>query len=187
MDIDQEPNSDAEEADASDEWTDSGEEDSESETGECRESGSQSSAGLNTPPYVFGLVYELTPEDEAHLDVDEGIPWAYQKKLVDIEMWPLDTLTSWRSLGCEPRDTTAKVFLEGGKDSELPLAEEMKVLAYVDRVRTWVGVPKAEYVDRIVIAVKEAEACGVPRDWLTTVVLKGIHVYKLQEWAEETP
>jgi gamma-glutamylcyclotransferase len=38
--------------------------------------------------FTDGLVYRLTRNDEASLDRSEGVPTAYQKKLLSVEFWP---------------------------------------------------------------------------------------------------
>ena len=144
---------------------------------------SDCSADFESPICVFGLIYKLTPDDEEVLDGYEGVPWAYGKEMHSVDMCSFDILTAWRDAGPEPRSTTAEAFLATGSHSESPPLESIEALMYVDRARTWPAVPKVEYVDRMVVAVKEAEEWGVPRDWLTDVVLKGIHVYTVQRWS----
>ena len=39
-------------------------------------------------PGVWGLVYELAPQDEAQLDANEGVPVAYEKRLLEVDFWP---------------------------------------------------------------------------------------------------
>jgi hypothetical protein len=36
---------------------------------------------------VYGLVYELSGEDEEMLDVNEGVPYAYVKRSMNVEFW----------------------------------------------------------------------------------------------------
>jgi len=36
---------------------------------------------------AYGLVYEISPSDEASLDQSEGVPRAYTKELMGIELW----------------------------------------------------------------------------------------------------
>ena len=35
---------------------------------------------------VWGMVYTLTSTDEASLDINEGVPWAYQKVYLELEV-----------------------------------------------------------------------------------------------------
>ncbi|KAL9093187.1 MAG: hypothetical protein Q9159_000364 [Coniocarpon cinnabarinum] len=36
---------------------------------------------------VYALVYSLSRDDERRLDRNEGVPWAYQKNLIEVEFW----------------------------------------------------------------------------------------------------
>lgn len=77
---------------------------------------------------VWGMVYALTPRDEARLDVNEGVPVAYTKEMMQVEFWPVK--------GRE--DGGGKLDVSG----EPP--EQTEMLVYVDRVRVEPDVPKKE-------------------------------------------
>lgn len=40
---------------------------------------------------VYGLLYDLDPHDEAKLDIAEGVPWAYEKSVVNVHLVPPST------------------------------------------------------------------------------------------------
>ncbi|KAH9906365.1 Butirosin biosynthesis, BtrG-like protein [Xylariomycetidae sp. FL2044] len=78
-------------------------------------------------PGVYGVLYRLAPEDERTLDLCEGVPWAYERYMVQAEL------------------------LENGKPKE-----KVQVLAYVDFKRTNPATPKQEYVYRMNRGIEEA-------------------------------
>lgn len=80
---------------------------------------------------VYGLVYALTPSDEARLDVNEGVPWVYQKEMLDVEFWPAEG-NKWVSV------------------SDRHHTQIRRMLVYVDRNGTTEGRPKPEYIYRMV-------------------------------------
>ena len=102
---------------------------------------------------VWGLVYSLEAEDEERLDVNEGVPYAYTKELLKVDYWPA-------SNSSKP-NTTA------------PAAEET-MLVYIDRKRTKPDTPKKEYIYRMNMGIKDAEAEGMPREYVEKVVRKFI-------------
>lgn len=91
---------------------------------------------------VYGLTYALTAEDEARLDVDEGVPWAYEKRMMDLEVWAA---------------AEGRAVVEGER------GEVRRGLVYVDERRVVEGTPRREYVGRMNRGVEEAVGRGVPR------------------------
>lgn len=92
---------------------------------------------------VYGLLYRLPPEDEATLDLCEGVPWAYQKVMLNVTA--LD-----------------------GRGNEV---EEVETLVYVDSHNVKPDAPKPEYVGRMSRGVKEAhEKWGFPVDFAEKVM-----------------
>lgn len=98
---------------------------------------------------VWGAVYGLGEGDEASLDGYEGVPWAYTKERVEVEVW-------WGG--------------EGGRVDVGAEPERRECLVYVDRKRVGEGVPKEEYVGRMNAAVKDALMLGVPREYVDEVI-----------------
>lgn len=80
---------------------------------------------------VYGLVYSLAPSDEARLDINESVPWAYEKAILRLEYWPAEG-DKWVDVG----------------DREKLQGEDM--LVYVDRKRVRESEPKEEYIYRMV-------------------------------------
>ena len=96
-------------------------------------------------PAVYGLVYALTPADEARLDINEGVPTAYTKAYLACAFWP--------------GDADSHVDVEHGG---APPPETRDMLVYIDRQRTTAGAPRDEYVYRMNRGIEDAVARGVP-------------------------
>ncbi|KAJ7172230.1 Butirosin biosynthesis, BtrG-like protein [Mycena filopes] len=88
---------------------------------------------------VWALVYELSPTDEAKLDVFEGVPDAYMKQTMAVEWFGLKRGDSRRVLDA---------------------------LVYVDVERVTEGPPKTEYIRRMNLAIADALAEGVSRAYI---------------------
>ncbi|PSK38156.1 hypothetical protein B9Z65_1347 [Elsinoe australis] len=103
--------------------------------------------------YSYGLVYCLSKSDEDKLDLNEGVPIAYQKEHLQVDFWES----------------------KGGKAvhiSEEP--EKVKMLVYIDRNRTAPDDPKHEYIYRMNQGIKDAVAAGVPQRYIDKVLRKFI-------------
>lgn len=98
---------------------------------------------------VYGLVYRLTSGDEAGLDKNEGVPWAYTKEIVEVEVWDKG--------GCE-----------SGK------GKKEEVLLYIDRKRMVEDQPREEYVGRMNMGIRDAVERGVPRGYVEGVLRRFI-------------
>jgi gamma-glutamylcyclotransferase len=84
---------------------------------------------------VYGLVYKISPSDEATLDEIEGVPFPYTKLTLEIE-------------------------LQSADDEENSIVQ---CLLYVDEKRLVEGKPWEEYVHRINMGINDAVARGLPR------------------------
>ncbi|KAF9007720.1 hypothetical protein BDZ89DRAFT_1231317, partial [Hymenopellis radicata] len=82
---------------------------------------------------VFGMLYTLSPSDEASLDRYEGVPESYtnSKEYLTVDFWP-------SSQSIQPVDIMA-----------FNTPEKKEVLVYVDKLRVTEGLPRAEYVRRM--------------------------------------
>ena len=89
---------------------------------------------------VFGLVYSLQPKDEAHLDINEGVPVAYTKEYLTVDFW-------------HSKDGK-KVNV--GKDRSV----EAKMLVYINRERVKESKPKKEYIVRMASLPNAKWICG---------------------------
>ena len=93
---------------------------------------------------VYGLVYEISPSDEASLDRSEGVPRAYTKE----------------SMGIELR------LAENGKEVVA------QCLVYIDERRVEQGEPWEEYVHRMNMGINDAAAKGLP-EWYIEKYMRG--------------
>ena len=93
---------------------------------------------------VYGLVFEISPSDEASLDRSEGVPWAYTKESMGIELQSAD---------------------DGGKFVA-------QCLVYVDKRRVEQGEPWEEYTHRMNMGIKDAIAKGLP-EWYIEKYMRG--------------
>ena len=102
--------------------------------------------------YIYGLVYALSPADEDSLDMYEGVPEAYTKDEVPIQLW-----------------------LEG---EQVPAGVKrgLRALVYIDRKRMKDGIPRLEYIQRMRRGMLEAEEKGLPRSWMRRTFQKWFDV-----------
>ncbi|KAK1758553.1 gamma-glutamylcyclotransferase [Echria macrotheca] len=110
---------------------------------------------------VWGLIYELPPADEARLDINEGVPYAYEKRMIEVEFWDKGTL---------PVDNTTM--------PPPPPKRVVEMLVYIDFVRRDGdgNKPQPEYVHRMNEGIRDALREGVPRDYIDSVLRKYIPV-----------
>jgi hypothetical protein len=104
---------------------------------------------------VYGLVYELSPSDEASLDRSEGAPVIYAKQNHPIAFTPLAIHTHHNH-----PDAQAPEASSPGSESNSTTAKEM--LVYVDVKRTKPGPPKEEYIYRINKGIVDGVKSGIP-------------------------
>lgn len=116
---------------------------------------------------VWGLIYELPPVDEARLDINEGVPDAYEKRMLDVEFWSKGTLPP------------------GGDGMEPPPERIVQMLVYIDfqRDQGEGNRPRGEYVHRMNMGVRDALREGVPEGYVEAVIRAYIPV---EEEADET-
>ncbi len=100
---------------------------------------------------VYGLVYELSPADEAALDENEGVPYAYTKEVMDVEFWKSSNKAS--------SDRWEKV------DVTTP-GQQRNTLVYIDRQRKVESKPKDEYVHRMNMGITDALSLGIPAGYV---------------------
>ena len=100
--------------------------------------------------HVYGLVFELTPEDEAELDVYEGVPTAYVKRYMEVEMV--------QKVGKpEPQNT-----------------EMVEALIYIDFERTGESWPYPEYIGRMNKGIDDSMKLGLPASYVEKYIRKFI-------------
>ncbi len=99
---------------------------------------------------VYGLIYKLTPADEAALDKNEGVPHVYTKENMTVGYWE-------SSQYAEGRWKKVDVTTNGQAKS---------VLVYIDRLRVEDGKPKEEYVHRMNMGIADAISMGIPVNYI---------------------
>ncbi|KAL2143102.1 hypothetical protein VTI28DRAFT_316 [Corynascus sepedonium] len=133
-------------------------------------------------PEVWGLVYALSPADEAQLDVNEGVPYAYEKRMLPVEFWPAPTPSTSPSSPSPEAETEPQAAGIGGRGR----GEETPMLVYIDFRRSAGGhPPRAEYVHRMNMGIRDALAEGVPASYVRRVLREYIPSDEDEEEEEE--
>lgn len=98
---------------------------------------------------VYGVLYRLaSPAEKERLDGYEGVPWAYEDLVLDVEQLP------------------------GSDSSSGTSVTVVRALVYVDRARVKPSAPGAEYVVRMNAGIREAGAeWGLP-GWYVRDVMR---------------
>ncbi|KAI1486705.1 hypothetical protein F5X96DRAFT_217738 [Biscogniauxia mediterranea] len=124
--------------------------------------GATSGAGEKEEEGVYGLLYRLDPSDELALDACEGVPWAYERRLVDVVVVGAPVAASENNKGRDDDNLRAGSVLRG-------------VLAYVDGRRVGPSRPRTEYVGRMNCGIEEAVSVwGLPREYVDGVMRRFI-------------
>ncbi len=95
---------------------------------------------------MYGFIYEINSEEEESLDKYEGVPDAYEKRTI-----PLELITP-------------------SSDGEMENKKTIDALVYIDFPRTSRDLPKMEYIHRINMAIKDALQKGVPQSFVDKYV-----------------
>lgn len=136
---------------------------------------------------VWGLLYNISAEDEARLDLYEGHDqwrnpepeinpdpqqqierpylqgnWDYNKHYLPV------TVTKWLQ---DPRGYGIDV---PGWRPETQQPTTVRVLVYVDELRTQPGAINQEYIGRMNRGIRESVALGLPQRWVNAVLRKDI-------------
>ena len=98
---------------------------------------------------MYGLVYSLTISDENALDGNEGVPWAYTKETMTVELWA-------------SKDGSTVDVAQGG--------EKKDMLVYIDRKRTDNNQPKEEYIHRMNMGIRDCVTMGIPNTYVEKVM-----------------
>ncbi|KAK1980860.1 AIG2-like family protein [Colletotrichum cereale] len=113
-------------------------------------------------PGVYGVLYTLSPADEATLDKCEGVPYAYQKHDLHVKLVPSSSSSSAAAAAAAPPASSP------GCDDAHAVAT---ALVYVDGERTAPSSPRAEYVGRMNRGLGEAaELFGLPAAYVDRVI-----------------
>lgn len=106
---------------------------------------------------VYGVLYRLaSPAEKERLDGYEGVPWAYEDLVLDVEQLP-------------PGGEVPAVPAGAAGSSS---SSTVRALVYVDRARVKPSAPRAEYVVRMNAGIREAGAeWGLP-GWYVRDVMR---------------
>lgn len=123
---------------------------------------------------VFGVLYEMTPEDEYLLDgyegVDHSAPASQYGDRVPIAIRPREQEHGAYNKWYVPAKVTKWLVAEKTANEE----HDVTALVYVDEKRVTVGAPKFEYVGRMNRAIRESVELGMPEKWVESVMRKHI-------------
>ncbi|KAH8677034.1 Butirosin biosynthesis, BtrG-like protein, partial [Ilyonectria robusta] len=126
--------------------------------------------------WVDGLVYEIDEEDEARLDINEGVSKnAYTKRYMTVLLnrahSPLYRRpTAWIVDKGGPAKVRLLAQNDGQKESEHPQHWEQNVLVYISLNYVVDSKPKDEYIKRINFGVNDAKALGVGDDYVSNCI-----------------
>ncbi|KAI1091575.1 hypothetical protein F5B19DRAFT_260129 [Rostrohypoxylon terebratum] len=114
---------------------------------EAKEETLESPTEDERPRGVWGVVYRLHEEDEYILDICEGVPWAYEKRYLHVNLFP------------HPNS------------GETDKMKTVRVLVYIDFQRVTPSEPRIEYVDRMNRGIKDAmERWGLPYTYVNAIM-----------------
>ncbi|KUL86750.1 hypothetical protein ZTR_04833 [Talaromyces verruculosus] len=123
---------------------------------------------------VFGVLYEMTPEDEYLLDgyegVDHSAPVSQYGDKIPIAIRPREQEHGAYNKWYVPAKVTKWLVTKETANEE----DDIMALVYVDEKRVTVGAPKFEYVGRMNRAIRESLELGMPEKWVKSVVRKHI-------------
>lgn len=134
---------------------------------------------------VWGLIYTISKDDEAQLDVNEGVPYAYTKEIRPVRIWSAkklpenillpEVMASIVEAGDEEdHPTRIKLASPDCADEDSSSSEVRDMLMYVDRNRVMDSEPNIPYIYRMNKAIEDAIMAGVPLDYLTKSLRKFI-------------
>ncbi|RDB21099.1 hypothetical protein Hypma_011864 [Hypsizygus marmoreus] len=95
---------------------------------------------------VYGMIYQLTADDEDKLDGFEGVPYDYIKRTINFEL-----------LGEGGHSHTTIVISEGKRFVD--------ALIYIDIERTEDGPPREEYITRLNMAISDGIRQENPKEY----------------------
>jgi hypothetical protein len=96
--------------------------------------------------YVYGFIFELSPNNEASLDIYEEATRIYDKRIHPVQ----------------PRTDPG--------DGETATKNTIDALVYIDTVSTSPDVPKTEYIHRMNMALQDGLKNGVPQSYINKYI-----------------
>ncbi|KAL0930954.1 AIG2 family protein [Colletotrichum truncatum] len=129
-----------------------------------------------TDPGVYGVVYTLPPEDEAALDRCEGVPHAYQKQTLAVDLSAVADFESAPEPAAPHASESAADPTTAAAAPPLPKEKKtVNALIYIDGARQTPSTPYPEYIDRMNRGVQEASSrFGLPASYVDEVIRKWI-------------
>jgi gamma-glutamylcyclotransferase len=111
-----------------------------------RVSGDEKEKGGEKEERVWGMLYTLEPADERLLERAEGVPYSYEKEVLDIDL------------------------ISSADGSKIRQEEKVKALVYVDYKRTAPSTSKEEYIFRMNRGIRDAVAKGMDVSYVEKVM-----------------
>ncbi|KAL5044998.1 hypothetical protein BDW71DRAFT_185277 [Aspergillus fruticulosus] len=118
-----------------------------------------------SPAPVQGLCYLISVEDEGKLDRSEGVPTAYQKRILSVELILPKASLVGRDVGEIMNFSTEELRAGSGRGEK----EVVKALVYVSKDYTTDGLPRAEYAARMRLGLSNALDMGMSREYARTI------------------
>lgn len=179
-------NEDEDENDDDDDDDDNGKEEDEDESKDTEKqkmTGRKSEGGHK----VYGFLYNLSPSDEIRLDRMEGVPYSYEKKMMDIVVVPTLSSSSSPSGQLDIGVVSHNYVMNergrsgsgSGSGSEGGSTRVVRALVYINEEDVREGISKDEYTDRINCGIRDAVRLGVPGEYIRE--LKRFIPEKLEE------
>ncbi|KAL4744128.1 hypothetical protein BDV11DRAFT_3085 [Aspergillus similis] len=128
-----------------------------------------------SPTTVQGLCYLIGAEDELKLDRAEGVPTAYQKRVVRVELILAKSSLAGRDVS-EIASLSGEELKAGCGRGEVELVE---ALAYVSKDYIKDGPPRGEYAATMRLGLRDALELGMSREYaraIERVVAVGVRV-----------
>ncbi|KAL4752188.1 hypothetical protein BDW72DRAFT_172260 [Aspergillus terricola var. indicus] len=127
-----------------------------------------------SPTPVQGLCYLIGAEDELKLDRAEGVPTAYQKRVLRVELVLTKSSLAGRDVS-EIASLSGEELRAGSGRGEVEVVE---ALAYVSKDYTKDGPPKSEYAAKMRLGLRDALELGMSREYALAIermVAVGVH------------
>ncbi|KAH6694002.1 hypothetical protein F5X68DRAFT_228403 [Plectosphaerella plurivora] len=125
-----------------------------------RERRAQPYINAHPTPGVYGMLYRTTLADERSLDYHEGVPFAYQRKLMPVTV----------------------IYAPSNEGPGVGVTVE--ALVYVDH-RTNPGVPGSDYIERMNRGIAQAENWCLPEWYVEHVLRRFIPENMADEWEQD--
>ena len=138
--------------------------------------------------HVEGLCFLLSQRDEERLDVSEGVPRAYEKQPMKIDVFAAKAMIAGRRVKEvignihqeEPPRPYSSVSSTQYGDSQSSFrkpqsyhsrsSDTLNALVYVNWNETTDGAPKEEYIHRIRMGIADSRILGIPQEYFERYV-----------------